>query len=200
MPPVTTNTRPGTSIEAILRDVSQRMCIPYALLMAERMEESGAWFNNLTANQVAYYNTYGWWQNADHGEICSGLAYYTQTGIIPPDSTSAGTNLCPHAPYVDGEFDQKIMGLFQVGDAEQTIAQKTIKSVLPGKVDRRILFDNAVMFAIITKNRAGKSSTPSCTDWPKDTVTTVAQAHYGSCAYPGGNYCTEVWNYYQKYR
>ena len=201
MPPVTTDVRPGTSIEEILRDVSKRMCIPYALLMAERMEEAGVYFNGMSAKTTQYYNTYGWWQNADKGEICYGLAYYTQTGIIPSDSTNAaGSGICPHAPFGGGDVDQKIMGLFQVGEDEQNTAMKSIKPVLPGKVDRRILFDNAVIFAIITKNRAGKSSTPSCTDWPKDTVTTVAEKHYGTCAYPGGNYCNEVWNYYQKYR
>jgi len=200
LPPVTSDVRPGKSIEEILSEAAKRTCVPYAFLMAERMEESGAWFTNMTAQTTTYYNTYGWWTGADHGEICYGLAYYTQTGTIPPDSTNAGTEPCPHAPFGGGTYDQKIMGLFQVNEDEQKGALKYMKGILPGRVDRRVLFDNAVIFAIISKNRAGNSPMPTCTDWPEETVKLIAEKHYGACAYSGGNYCNEVWNYYKKYK
>jgi len=198
-PPITSDVRPGTSIDAILHDVANRMCIPYAFLMAERMEESGAWFNNLSGTETTYYNTYGWWQNADHGEVCAGLAYYTQSGIIPSDSTVAiQTGPTCNNGVQPGAYDQKIMGLFQIGEDEQNSASTKIKAVISGKVDRRVLFDDAVIFSLISISRAGDLP-QTCTDWPKNTVQTVAEKHYGACAYSGGNYCNEVWNYYQQY-
>ena len=196
IPPVTSAVRPGTTIQGILQDVAQRMCIPFALLMAERTEESGVWFNNMSASTVKMVNTYGWWTSASQSQICSYLAYSTQSGLIPADSGggSCGGGVQP------GAYDQQIMGLFQVGEAEQTGAMKYIKPVISGNVDRRVLFDNAVIFAIITKGRAGNSAPASCTDWPESTVKLIAQKHFGACAYPGGNYCTEVWNLYKSFK
>ncbi len=201
LPPITTNTRPGTSIEEILRDVAKRMCVPYPLLMAERTEESGAWFNNMTAATVKMYNTYGWWTSASKSTVCSGLGYYTQSGLIPSDSTIALQDgpSCTNGAQ-PGAYDQKIMGLFQVGETEQNGALNYIKSIIPGKVDRRILFDNAVIFSIITKNRVGSYPAPSCTDWPQETVKHIAEKHFGACAYAGGNYCTEIWDLYRSFK
>lgn len=195
-PPVTSDVRPGASIEEMLKDVEKRMCVPYKLLMAVRKIESGAWFNNLTSTSMKFYNTYGWWKTAGVGEICAGLAYYTQTGIIPPDSVNASSGSCSNAGLGAGQADQKIMGLFQVSEQEEKVSRKNTTRDLPKSIDRRVLFDNAIIFASITKNRVG-SLPPSCEDWPEDAVKTVAEKHYGACAYPGGNYCNEVWNFYK---
>lgn len=200
-PPITTDVRPGTSIEEILREVSKRSCVPYALLMATRTEESGAWMNNMSASVTKYYNTYGWWTTAGKGEVCYALAYYTQSGLIPPDSTTAlqeGTS-CTNGVQ-PGAYDQKIMGLMQMSEDEQNVTRKYTQTSLPKSIDRRVLFDNALIYAIATKNRAGNSPMPSCDDWPEETVKLVAEKHYGACAYSGGNYCTEVWNLYKSFR
>jgi hypothetical protein len=196
-PGVTSDVRPGSSIEEILQDVAKRMCVPYRLLIAIRTIESGAWFKNMTPTTTKFYNTYGWWKTAGVGEICAGLAYYTQTGVIPPDSTGAAGGTCSHAPFGGGTIDQKIMGLFQVSEEEEKVSRKNTTKALPKSIDRRVLFDNAIIFASITKNRAGQSPQPSCDDWPEETVKEVAGKHYGSCSYPGGNYCNEVWGFYK---
>lgn len=199
-PPITTDLRPGSSIEEILREVSKRACIPYALLMATRTEESGAWMNNMNASVTKYYNTYGWWKTAGKGEVCYALAYYTQSGKIPPDSTTAlqeGTT-CNNGVQ-PGAYDQKIMGLMQMSEEEEKVTRKYTSPSLPKSIDRRVLFDNALIYAFATKNRLG-SVPKSCDDWPEDAVKAVAEKHYGACAYPGGNYCNEIWNYYKKFQ
>lgn len=194
-PPITSDVRPGSSIEEILQEVSKRACIPYALLMATRTEESGAWMTNMNASVTRFYNTYGWWKSAGQGEVCYALAYYTQSGKIPPDS---GGGSCTNGVQPEA-YDQKIMGIMQMSEQEEQVTRKYTQVTLPKSIDRRVLFDNALIYAIATKNRLG--DTPkSCDDWPEDAVKAVAEKHYGACGYPGGNYCTEIWNLYKKFR
>jgi hypothetical protein len=154
-PPVTSDTRPGSTIEEILRDVSKRACIPYGLLMATRTIESGAWLNG----NIAQYNVYGWWKDAGQG-VCAGLAYYTQSGLIPPDS---GGGSCTNGVQ-PGAYDQKIMGMMQVSEQEEQVTRKNTIKILSKNIDRRVLFDNAVIYAMATKGRAGKSPQTSCSD------------------------------------
>jgi len=197
LPPILSDVRPGTSIEEILREVSKRACIPYALLMATRTQESGAWMKNLSSATAKMYNTYGWWKGADKGSVCAALAYYTQSGLIPPDS---GGGSCTNGVQ-PGAYDQKIMGLMQMSEQEEQVTRKNTIKILPKNIDRRVLFDNAVIYALATKGRAGNSPQPSCDDWPEETVRLVAEKHYGACAYGGGkNYCTEVWNLYKSFK
>lgn len=189
--------RPGSSIEEILREVSKRVCIPYALLMATRTQESGAWMKNLDIKTAEFYNTYGWWKTASQGQVCAALAYYTQSGKIPPDS---GGGSCTNGVQ-PGAYDQKIMGLMQVSEQEEQVTRKNTVKTLSKNIDRRVLFDNAVIYAYATKARAGQSPQPSCDDWPQETVKLVAEKHYGACAYGNGkNYCTEVWNLYKSFK
>lgn len=195
-PPITSDIRPGTSIEAILREVSKHACIPYALLMATRTEESGAWMNNMSATTTKKYNTYGWWKSASGSEICAALAYSTQSGLIPSDS---GGGSCTNGVQ-PGAYDQQIMGLMQMSKDEQEVTRKYTTPSLPKNIDRRVLFDNALIYAYATKNRAGDSPQPSCDDWPEETVKLVAEKHFGACGYSGGNYCTEIWNLYKSFR
>lgn len=200
-PPINSDERPGTSIEDILHDVSKRSCVPYALLMATRTIESGAWMNGMNASVTKLYNTYGWWKSAGKGEVCYALGYYTQSGKIPPDSTVALQSgpSCTNGVQ-PGAYDQKIMGLMQVSEQEEQVTRKHTQKTLPKNIDRRVLFDNALIYAIATKNRAGGSPMPSCDDWPQGTVQLVAEKHFGACKYSGGNYCTEVWNLYKKFK
>jgi hypothetical protein len=48
-PPITSDVRPGSSLEEIMRDVEKRACVPYKLLMAIRTKEGGNWFKNMSA-------------------------------------------------------------------------------------------------------------------------------------------------------
>lgn len=197
MPAWTEDKRPGSSIEEILKEVSKRVCIPYALLMATRTQESGAWMKNLDAKTTELYNTYGWWKTASQGQVCAALAYYTQSGKIPPDS---GGGTCTNGVQPDA-YDQKIMGLMQVSEQEEQVTRKNTVKTLSKNIDRRVLFDNAVIYAYATKARAGQSPQPSCDDWPQETVKLVAEKHFGACAYGNGkNYCTEVWNLYKSFK
>jgi hypothetical protein len=194
-PPITSDVRPGTSIEEILREVSKRACIPYALLMATRTEESGSWMNGMSAATTKFYNTYGWWKSAGKGEICYALGYYTQSGLIPADSGGGSCN----EGVQPGAYDQKIMGLMQMSEQEEQVTRKYTSPSLPKSIDRRVLFDNALIYAFATKNRLG-TVPKSCDDWPEDAVKAVAEKHFGACGYPGGNYCNEIWALYKKFR
>lgn len=193
-----------------MRDVEKRACVPYKFLMAIRTKEGGAWFQNMSASTTKMYNTLGWWNSADVGTICSGLGYWTQSGIIPPDSAGAGQR-CQNA-IGDQTYDQKIMGIMQISQSEQDSAgqAKYMGKTIPGKIDRRVLFDNIMIFGIISKNRAGDFPQPSCTDWPQETVMEVARIHAsgstGSCNYSysqtgaSGNYCKEIWDLYKTFK
>ena len=207
-PPITSDTRPGTSLDEIMRDVEKRACVPYKFLMAIRTKEGGNWFKNMSASTTKMYNTFNWWNTTDIGTVCDGLGYWTQSGKIPPDSIGAGQT-CENA-IGDQEYDQKIMGIMQISEEEQTKALKYTVKTIPGKIDRRVLFDNILIFGIISKNRAGSFPQPSCTDWPQETVMEVARIHAsgstGSCEYyysqngASGNYCKEIWDLYKSFK
>lgn len=214
-PPITSDVRPGTSIEEIMREVEKRACVPYKLLMAIRTQEGGMWFNNMSAATTKMYNTYGWWKSASRSTVCDGLAYYTQSGLIPAaDSPVAyaesSDKTCTKAPIGDQSYDQKIMGIMQISEQEEQVTRKYSVKTIPGPIDRRVLFDNILIFAIASKNRAGSNPQPSCTDWPEQTVKEVARIHAsgsgGSCKYTysqtgkSGDYCAEIWKLYQSFK
>ncbi|MFZ2206960.1 MAG: hypothetical protein WA061_06530 [Microgenomates group bacterium] len=206
-PPINDDVRPGTSIEEIMKDVEKRACVPYKLLMAIRTLEAGNWFKNMSATTTKMYNTYGWWKTSDKGTVCSGLGYYTQSGTIPPDSAGAGETCSSKIGLQT--YDLKIMGIMQISEQEEQVTRKYTIKTLPKNIDRRVLFDNILIFGIATKNRAGKFPQPSCSDWPQETVKEVARIHAsgssGSCNYTysqngkSGNYCNEVWDLYKSF-
>ena len=191
-----------------MRDVEKRACVPYKLLMAIRTEEGGNKFNNMSTSTTRMYNTLNWWNTSSLGAVCDGLAYSAQSGLVPSDSIGAGQR-CEMA-IGSQTYDQKIMGIMQISESEQNSAAKYITNTIPGKIDRRVLFDNVMMFAIITKNRAGSFPRPSCTDWPEETVKEVARIHasgsQGTCQYyysqngVSGDYCKEIWNLYKTFK
>ena len=191
---VTADARPGTTMEAIFQEVSKRQCIPAALLHAFQTKESGPFFNyNNSASIIKIYNTYGWWISGA-GDPCYGLGYHTQTGRVPQDSVKAGDQ-CRTAVQPDA-YDQGIMGILQIGTSEQDGAYKYLKETFPKNYDRRVLFDNAMIFAIITKGRLGNPP-KNCNDWPDDAIKIAAEKHYGSCA---SNYCSDILKYYKQYK
>ncbi len=194
-PPITTDERPGQTMEEIFQEVSKRMCIPFALLRAFQTQESGPYFSyNSPSSTIKIYNTYGWWIDGK-GDPCVGLGYYTQSGLVPNDSIKAGQT-CRNAVQPDA-YDQKIMGIFQISEYEQNGAYKYLKNTFPKNYDRRVLFDNAMIFAIITKNRISGSPPKNCNDWPEDIIKLVAEKHYGNC---GDNYCANILKYYKQYK
>lgn len=194
-PPITSDIRPGTSLMTIFQEVGKRACIPAALLMAFKTEETGERFKNDSATTIKIYNTYGWWQTGT-GDPCYGYGYNTATGFVPSDSVSAGTHCWGGA----GGADLKIMGLLQISEEEETLTRKYTKKTLPNNIDRRVFFDNALIFAIATNNRIGVTP-KSCTVWTDDEVQIAAEKHYGSCYISATrNYCNEVLKLYKQYR
>jgi hypothetical protein len=192
-PPITSDTRPGSTLAEIFADVSKRECIPAALLYAFQTQETGPWWPiDSPSSKVKIYNTYGWWTDGT-GNSCTGMGYHTQTGIVPEDAVDAGTS-CQN-PIPSGD-DQAIMGLWQISKYEEDAAKKYMTGIIKGNIDRRVLFDNAVIFAIITKNRLGNPPT-NCNDWPTDAISTAAEKHYGSC---GDNYCANILKYYKQFK
>jgi hypothetical protein len=200
-PPINTDTRPGTNITEIIQEAGMRACVPPALIMAIKTIETGDRFKNESAKTIKIYNTYGWWKTGA-GNPCFGYGYHTQTGIVPQDSISAGTS-CSRA--VGDPTDIGIMGLMQVSQEEETVTRKYTSKFLPKNIDRRVLFDNVLIFAIATKNRVGSISAKSCTDWPDDAIKLAAEKHHGVCVYDygtgnAGNYCTKVLSLYKSFR
>jgi len=199
--PITSDTRPGSSLSEIFEEVGRRACFPAALLLAFQQEESGAFFSaNSSPSIVKIYNTYGWWQTGA-GDPCFGLGYHTQTGIVPSDSVGAGTQ-CRNS--VGNPTDIGIMGILQISEEEENLTRKYTKETLPKNIDRRVLFDNALIFAIATKNRVG-SVPKNCDDWPDDAVMTAAEKHQGVCVadYGNGNtrnYCKDILQMYKKFK
>jgi hypothetical protein len=201
LPPITSDLRPGTTLYGIFDEVSKRACFPTALLKAIQYKETGAHIkNDLSSSTIKIYNTYGWWKTGT-GEPCFGMGYYAQSGTIPPDSVGAGGSCGP--AYGD-PTDLKIMGITSISEWEQGVAQKYITSIIPVN-DRRVFFDNALMFAFISRSRVGDPP-KDCNDWPDDVVMLVAEKHSGTCDYyysingASGNYCKEILDLYKQYK
>lgn len=200
-PPINDDVRPGTSLNEIFQEVEKRACVPAALLMAIKSVETGEKFKNDSAATIKIYNTYGWWKTGT-GDPCYGYGYHTQTGIIPSDSVNPGGK-CSSA--IGNPTDIKIMGLLQISEWEQETTRKNTIKTLPKNIDRRVLFDNTLIFAWATRGRAGNSPQPSCSDWPQETVKLVAEKHHGVCQYDygngaAGNYCTKIWDLYRSFK
>ncbi|MFA6532416.1 MAG: hypothetical protein WCT22_00285 [Patescibacteria group bacterium] len=193
LPAITTPARPGSTLSEIFAEVSKRECIPAALLHAFQTQETGPWWPfDSPSSKVKIYNKFGWWTDGS-GNSCTGMGYHTQTGIVPSDATDAGT-VCQN-PIPSGA-DQAIMGIIQISQEEEDAAKKYTTSIIKGDIDRRVLFDNTLIFAIITKNRLGDPPT-NCNDWPDDAIRTAAEKHYGACS---DNYCENILKYYKEYK
>lgn len=198
---ITSDTRPGNTMAEIFEEVGKRTCFPPALLRAFQYQESGPFFNyNNPSSVIKIYNTYGWWKTGA-GDPCFGLGYHTQTGIVPADSVNAGVR-CRNA--VGNVNDLKIMGIIQISEWEEEVSRKQTIAHLPKNIDRRVLFDNALIFAYITRNRVG-SPPKDCNNWPDDAVKVAAEKHHGVCVYDygngnAGNYCTSLLKLYKEYK
>ena len=195
-PPVTSNVRPGTTLEEIFQEVNKRICVPVALLRAIQEEETGTWLPyNTSSSTIKNYNEYGWWQTGA-GDPCYGFGYNTATGIVPSDSVKAGIQ-CKNA--VGGD-DLKIMGILQVSQWEQDTTRKNTLAILPNNIDRRVMFDNAIIVASAIINQVVE---PPCGEvWSDDVVHLAAEKHIGTggCQQGSVNYCDDVVAHYKEYR
>ena len=192
--PITSDTRPGTTLEEIFKEVNKRICVPAALLRAFQEEETGPWFHYYD-NPVPY-NTYGWWKTSA-ADPCKGFGYDTKTGYVPSDSYYAG-RFCMITPGAT----PGIMGLFAINQWEQDTTRKNTVEFLPNNIDRRVIFDAAIIFASATINRVVE---PECGEvWSDDVVNTAAAKHV-SGQYPCTNttceqYSNDILSLYKKYR
>lgn len=204
LPPITTALRPGSNLEDIYNDVQKRLCVPAALLKSIQLEETGTITANFVQGNFTFFNTYGWWNNSKvtQRDICGARAYSVQSGIVPYDSKFAGTS-CNNAIQPDA-YDQVIMGLLQVSQQEQDLSFKnTSKVITTGKIDRRVLYDNALIFASVTLNKVGNLAETGCGDWSFKAVVRAACKHLGVCNYNyganNGNYCVKICNHYNEF-
>ena len=196
-PPITSDIRPGTTLGEIFDNVSKRMCVPAALLRAFQEEETGPWFH-FDENPVPY-NTYGWWTTTSPNPCYKGFGYDALTGYFPADSYDAG-KFCMKTPGAN----PGIMGLFAVDQLEQDASRKNTIAILPNNIDRRVIFDCAVIFASITINRVGNQASDCGEDW-SDTAVSMAAAKHVSGRYPCQNatcekYVSDILSFYKKYK
>ena len=89
-----------------------------------------------------------------------------------------------------------IMGLFAIDQWEQDVTKKYTVAVLPKNIDRRVIYDSAVIFAYATRARVGTPPT-NCDDWPDSVIKIAAEKHYGNCT---SNYCANILKYYNQYK
>ncbi len=200
LPPVTSNQRPGSNLEEVFKEVSKRMCVPVALLKATQQEESGQRYRTFATDKFSLANRLNWWNESSTSEYdyFTGVAYSAQSGKAPSDSKFPGKEIAH--PIQPNAYDQWIMGPEQISQQEQDASRKNTIKILPNNIDRRVLFDNFIIYSSITLNRVGSSPRTSCDDWPEETVRLVAEKHYGACAYSGGNYCDDIWRLYKSFK
>ena len=177
-------------------NVSKRMCVPAALFRAFQEEETGPWFHFDT--DPVPYNAYGWWTTSGP-DPCRGFGYDAKTGYVPSDSYYAG-RFCMVTPGAN----PGIMGLFAVDQWEQDASRKNTVAILPNNIDRRVIYDSAVIFASITINRVGNQASDCGEDW-SDTAVGMAAAKHVSGRYPCQNptcekYSSDILSLYKKYR
>jgi len=195
--PVTSNERPGGSLNDIFNEVQERMCVPAAFMKAIQEIETGERFRNYAAAHLKFINTYGWWNSdsVSENDLFNGYAYSAQHGTVPSDSKFAGERIA--TAIQPNAYDQVIMGVNQISQQEQEVTRKNTVKVLPNNIDRRVVFDNLVIFASATLGRVGNATKTSCSDWPESTVRLAAEKHYGSC---GDSYCDRAWSLYKQYK
>lgn len=206
IPPYTDDKRPGSSLTEIFKEVERRVCVPAALLMAFKSIETGERFKTESKDVIEKYNVYGWWKTASLSDTCFGYGYYFQTGLAADDSPYAGQKCMGSAG--DQSFNLKEMGVLSVSEWEQETTRKNTVETLSKNIDRRVLFDSAVIFAWAARGRAGKSPQPSCSDWPQETVNAVAISFVSggtTCKYNYGDgtsldYCKKVWDLYKSFK
>ncbi|KKP67113.1 MAG: hypothetical protein UR68_C0040G0005 [Candidatus Roizmanbacteria bacterium GW2011_GWA2_35_19] len=200
LPPITSDIRPGNSLLEIYKEVNKRACYPVELLMAFKTMETGERFKKDSPATIKIYNTYGWWITGA-GDPCYGYGYSHQTGIVPSDSVNAGKS-CNSA--IGNPTDIKVMGVISVSEWLQEVAQKYIISTIP-KNDRRVIFDNALIIAYISRSQLGDPPT-DCNNWPDAVVKTAAQKLMGGvCDYyysngVSGDYCKQILDLYKQFK
>lgn len=204
LPPITTDRRPGNSVDEILADVQKRMCVPAALMKAIQSEETGSRFLTFAGQKFEMLNTYGWWNRTDisKNDLFLAAAYSAQSGNAPSDGRFANEHIAK--AIQPGAYDQMIMGMLQVSQQEQDASFKnTSKVITAGKIDRRVIYDNALIFASVTKNKVGNLAETGCGDWSFKAVARAACKHLGGCNYNyganNGNYCTKICNHYNDF-
>ena len=192
--PITSDVRPGTTLEEIFEEVNKRICVPAALLRAFQEAESGAWVEYNSFNP-APYNTYGWWKTTGP-DPCKGVGYDETTGYTFPDM--AVQKKCANPLSTNpGQT-----GIFSINQWEQETSRKNTIEFLPNNIDRRVIFDAAIIFASATINRVVE---PECGEvWSDDVVNTAAAKHV-SGQYPCTNttceqYSNDILSLYKKYR
>lgn len=173
-------------------------------MKAIQREETGSRFTTNAAAKFSTLNTYGWWNNANItiNDLFLAAAYSAQSGKAPSDGKFAGQQIAK-AIQPDA-YDQMIMGLLQISQQEQDASFKnTSKIITTGKIDRRVLYDNALIFASVTKNKVGNLAETGCGDWSFKAVARAACKHLGGCNYNyganNGNYCTKICTHYNEF-
>ncbi|MCR4328962.1 MAG: hypothetical protein NUV65_00260 [Candidatus Roizmanbacteria bacterium] len=198
------------SLSQIVEFASEKTQTPVPLLLGiSHIEASGTW--NYSKDELAQYNTYGWWTTPDItvAQIKRGYGYDTCTGYIPADSVHGGEQavkmngtIC--VDYPDGTKSQ-VMGAMQFNILTWKGFADKIKQALSisREPDRRVLAEAFMGAGFFVKGRSGASSATSWTIM--EIIKASAAYHTGGtkCSYAygkhTGNYCREVCVIYNQY-
>lgn len=167
---------------------SSLACVPESLLLAISKREAGRTWS-YSDDQVVFFKTPNWWEQAGVNEICLGLGYDTcQSSFCQPEPP-------PCAPGAS------VMGPMQFEARTFEGYRSFIEPILGRFSDRRILEDAVLAAAFKMKANSGTGSN-QCQAWSEATVRQVAQAYCGACGGPscGYNYCDDVYLRYLQYQ
>lgn len=205
--PITSAVRPGASLDEVFADVAKRMCVPVPLMKAIQSMESGERMQNYIKNRFRFFNTYGWWSDPSitQQDLFYLAAYSAQTGMAPSDTRFAGVRIAK--ALQPNAYDQKIMGLMQISqDIQDKTFKNTSKVITSGKIDRRVIYDNVLIFSSALLNQVGSLAETGCGDWSFRAIARAACKHNGVCRYnysavggKSGNYCIDICNKYNEY-
>ena len=95
-------------------------------------------------------------------------------------------------------------GIFSISQWEQDVTRKNTVKFLPNSIDRRVIFDAALIFASATINRVWNQAPDCGQDW-SNTAVGIAAAKHVSGQYTCINaicekYSSDILSLYKKYR
>ena len=186
-------------MDDIFKKAGALACFPPSLLKAFVANEAPGVLT-WSDEQVLFYNAYDWWHRVKSlKEVCSGYGWHPETGLVASDSLFAGEKCKdPFSSETANDTYSQALGATQMLKYywDKNYAEKVKQKLKVSQVDRRVLIDSLIGFAINLREES--RYTGGCDNWAlKDVVRTACVNTGGNCNYY--NYCYTICNNYNKY-